>query len=240
MNHKELASASPKHLEDRHIVVTGGTGALGRAVVLAMVEAGAICTVPSSRPTLTPPWGDHPRIRLVPNIDLCCEDDVVQFYGELDSLWASIHVAGGFSMAAIGDTTLETFQDIFQKNATTAFLCCREATNRIRESGKGGRIVNIAARTVEYPVGGMIAYTTAKDAVASMTRCLADELRSESIWVNAILPSVIDTPANRQAMPDADFSTWPTVEEIAQEILGLISPQNTQTTGKLVAIYGDG
>ncbi|MBR59256.1 MAG: short-chain dehydrogenase [Myxococcales bacterium] len=233
------SASSPLELKNRHVVVTGGTGALGRAVVQAVVEAGAICTVPSSRDSITPPWDDHPNIRLVPKVDLCCEESVVQFYAGLDSLWASIHVAGGFSMSAIADTSLKTFQDMFRKNAITAFLCCREATVRMRESGDGGRIVNIAARTVEHPAGGMVAYTTAKDAVASMTRNLAEELRSESIEVNAILPSIIDTPANREAMPDADFSCWPTPEEIAQEILQMVSPQNQPMTGHLVGIYGD-
>ena len=83
-----------------------------------------------------------------------------------------------------------------------------------------------------------MAYTTAKAAVASLTQCLADELRDREIWVNAVLPSLIDTPANRQAMPDADHETWPKPQDVARAMLFLASPENVLTSGALMPVYG--
>jgi NAD(P)-dependent dehydrogenase (short-subunit alcohol dehydrogenase family) len=103
---------------------------------------------------------------------------------------------------------------------------------------KGGRIVNVGARVSELPAGGMVAYTASKGAIAALTRSLAVEVRRDAILVNAILPSIIDTPANRAAMPDADTSKWPKPEEIARTILWLASPENQLTTGALVPVYG--
>jgi NAD(P)-dependent dehydrogenase (short-subunit alcohol dehydrogenase family) len=98
--------------------------------------------------------------------------------------------------------------------------------------------VNVAARPAVAPVGGMVGYTTSKAGVASLTQCLAEELRAEGILVNAILPSTIDTPANRRSMPDADFSRWPKPAELAAVIRFLVSPDNKVTTGTLVPVYG--
>ena len=126
-------------------------------------------------------------------------------------------------------------------NAVTCFLCCREAIRAMRrggDTGVGGRIVNVAARPVVQPAGGMLAYTTAKAGVASLTQCLADEVRSDRILVNAVLPSIMDTPANRAAMPDADHSAWPEVDEVAETMVFLASPENALTSGALVPVYG--
>ena len=108
----------------------------------------------------------------------------------------------------------------------------------MRSGGDGGCIVNVAARPALQPVGGMIAYTTAKAAVASLTQCLAEEVRGDGIRVNAILPSILDTPANRRAMPDADFDRWPKPAEVARTISFLASPDNRLTSGALVPVFG--
>jgi NAD(P)-dependent dehydrogenase (short-subunit alcohol dehydrogenase family) len=123
-----------------------------------------------------------------------------------------------------------------QINATTCFLSCREAVKSME--GREGRIVNVAARPVLVPTGQMTAYTASKAAVAALTLSLAEELSESSIWVNAIVPSIIDTPANRAAMPDADHSAWPKPDEIAETITFLASPQNSVTRGALVPVYG--
>ena len=128
-------------------------------------------------------------------------------------------------------------QGMFELNAVSAFLCCREAVRCMRRGG-GGRIVNVAARPALSPTGGMIAYTTAKAAVASLTQCLAAEVVDAGILVNAVLPSIIDTPANRAAMPDADFASWPKPAELAEAIAFLAGPQNRLTSGALVPVYG--
>ena len=224
-----------------HVVVTGGTGALGAAVVQALVEAGATCHIPShsaADPQRFPLAKDE-RVRVVAGIDLTDESAVTKFYGGLPSLWASIHVAGGFAASPIAETPLSQFDEMMSTNATTAFLCCREAVKKIRASGKGGgRIVNVASKPAVTPTAGLAAYAASKAAVVSLTLTLSEELAAERIWVNAIAPSIMDTPANRKDMPKAEFAKWPKVEEVAAIIAFLASPQNTVTRGAIVPVYG--
>jgi NAD(P)-dependent dehydrogenase (short-subunit alcohol dehydrogenase family) len=227
---------------NRHVVVTGGTGALGAAVVQMLVEAGATVHVPAHRApdAASFPPSNHDRVRVVAPVDLTDEAGVRGFYESLPGLWASVHAAGAFTGGAIGDTSLADFHKMFDTNAVTAFLCCREAVRRIRAAGAGagGRIVNVAARPAVIPTAGLSAYGASKAAVVNLTLGLAEELAAEGIWVNAVLPSTMDTPANRKAMPGADFSKWPTVAEVAASIVFLASPQNAVTRGALVPVYG--
>ena len=175
-------------------------------------------------------------------VDLVEEKAVMDWYGSLPPLWASVHIAGGFAMAPIAETSLADFRHQHDLNTVSCFLSCRGAITRIRAAiaagSDGGRIVNIAARPVLMPTGGMVAYSSAKAAVASMTQSLAVELAMESIWVNAVVPSIIDTPANRKAMPKSAHSAWPKVGEVASAVVQLASPQNASTSGALVPVYG--
>jgi NAD(P)-dependent dehydrogenase (short-subunit alcohol dehydrogenase family) len=125
-------------------------------------------------------------------------------------------------------------------NFITCFLCCRAAVNAITKTGAGGRIVNVAARpALEWRSGaGMAAYTASKAAVAALTVALAEEVAKQGILVNAVAPSIMDTPVNRQAMPKADHAAWPKVEEVAATILFLASPDNKVTRGGVVPVYG--
>ena len=121
-------------------------------------------------------------------------------------------------------------------NARTCFLATREAARALR--GRGGRIVNVAARPALVPTAGLVAYAASKAAVVAITQGAAAELSAEGIFVNAIVPSIIDTPANRAAMPDADFARWPKPTELAAAIAYLASPANALTSGALVPVYG--
>lgn len=223
-----------------NIVVTGATGALGAGLVDLLFERGATLHLPIVEAELPAhlPWRDNPRVRAVPKVSLDDERQVEAFYGGLAGLWASIHLVGGFAMAKIADTSLADFEKQWRLNTATCFLACREAVKAIRKTGSGGRIVNVAARPVQTPVPGMIAYATAKAGVAAITQALAAEVLAENILVNAVLPSTIDTPANRAAMPKADFANWPKPAQIAQTIAFLASPENALTTGTLVPVYG--
>jgi NAD(P)-dependent dehydrogenase (short-subunit alcohol dehydrogenase family) len=130
---------------------------------------------------------------------------------------------------------------MFDLNAVTCFLCCREAVKamrRFRSTGYCGRIVNVAARPALVPAGGMIAYATSKAAVASLTRCLAEEVKSDGLLVNAVAPSIMDTPANRAAIPNGAYDGWPTVEQVAETIVYLAGPANALTSGAIVPVYG--
>jgi NAD(P)-dependent dehydrogenase (short-subunit alcohol dehydrogenase family) len=208
-------------MQGRHVVVTGGRGALGRGVVALLESRGAIVHIPD-----------------IATVDLSHEDAAAAYYAALPPLWASIQLAGGFAMAPITETSLAAFEGQWRINTVTCFLACREAVRSIRRSGTGGRIVNVAARPVVAPVAGMTAYTASKAGVAAITSGLAAELVAEGILVNAVLPSVIDTPANRAAMPGADHAAWPKPAELAEAIVYLASPQNALTSGALVPVYG--
>lgn len=209
-------------LQGKTVVVTGAAGALGGGV-LEVLRARGVGRV------------------IAPTIDEVQLDDeaqVARLYAGIEDLYASIHLVGGFAMAPIADTTLADFEKQWRINTVTCFLTCREAVRAIRRAGTRGRIVNVAARPVVAPVGGMIAYATAKAGVAAITQALAAELRDEQILVNAVLPSTIDTPANRKAMPTADHAAWPKPAELGEAIAFLASPENALTTGTLLPVYG--
>ena len=227
---------------DRQVVVTGGTGALGTAVVGALVEAGAVCHVPfvvaaeAERFALR----SHASVRLVETTNLADDAAVAKLYDGVPRLWASIHLAGGFAMAAIGETKKSDLMAQVEMNFVTAFLCCRAAVGAMTRTGAGGRIVNVAARpALEWRAGaGMVAYAASKAAVAAATVALAEEVAKHGILVNAVAPSIMDTPANRAAMPKADHAAWPKVAEVAATIVFLASPANKVTRGAVVPVYG--
>jgi NAD(P)-dependent dehydrogenase (short-subunit alcohol dehydrogenase family) len=229
-----------------HVVVTGGTGALGCAVVARLREAGAICHVPNlvAAELAHFPYAGDARVHVTQGVDLTDEAGVRLYYQRLPPLWGSIHLAGGFAMAGIGEATAADFQGQFNMNALSAFLCSAAAVRAIRArppgGATGGRIVNVSARPALEPRtgAGMTAYTASKAAVAAFTQALAQELAGEEIWVNAVAPSILDTPANRAAMPDADHGKWVQVAAAAELIAFLASPDNRVTRGAVVPVYG--
>lgn len=239
-----------------HVVVTGGTGALGSSVCDRLLAEGAIVHIPvfEERELARFALRSHDRIRIALGVDLRDENAVAGFYSRFgaspgrDPLWASIHVAGGFAMGPITNIGAKDARDLFEMNAMTCFLCCREAVRAMdaRASPKangpngGGRIVNVSARPGVAPEHGanMTAYAASKSAVSAITLALAAEVAARGIWVNAVAPSIMDTPANRKAMPDADHDAWPRVNEVAATIAFLASPANAATRGGIVPVYG--
>ena len=224
--------------KDRHVMVTGGTGALGRAVVGTLIEAGAHCHVTYVHEAEAQSFPFRQQVTLHAVDDLANEATVAKLYGGIPKLWASIHLAGGFAMSGIGDTDKARLMQQIDTNFVACFLCCRAAVKAIGRGG--GRIVNVAARpALEWRSGaGMIAYTASKAAVAAMTVALAEEVAKDGILVNAVAPSIMDTPANRAATPKADYAAWPKVEEVAATILFLASPENAVTRGGVIPVYG--
>ncbi|MBL8763044.1 MAG: SDR family NAD(P)-dependent oxidoreductase [Phycisphaerae bacterium] len=236
--------------DGRGIVVTGGTGALGSAVVARLIGLGATCFVPyeDEKELAKFDLRAHPSVRLAGPFDLSAEAAVRSFYDGLGSIWASVHTAGGFAYAPIDQTGEAELGFMLRKNAMTAFLCCRESVRQMRKgrgpgpSGDaiGGRIVNVAARpALEWRQGAnMTAYTMSKSAVAALTEALGEEVAVEGILVNAVAPSIMDTRANRRAMPDADFTKWATLDDVSRTVVWLASPSNTVTRGAVVPVYG--
>ncbi len=232
-------------MKDAPVVVTGGTGVLGTAVVGRLLAAGARCFVPSLDSDELDRFahGGHEHVQVSGGVDLTDDMAVAEYYADLPRLWASLHIAGGFAMAPLADTTRADFSAMMGMNALTCFLCCREAARAMAArpwGAGGGRLVNVAARPgLEPRTGaGMAAYAASKAAVAALTQALGEELAPADIWVNAVAPSIIDTPANRAAMPTADHGNWPTPEQIAETIVFLASPANRATRGAVIPVYG--
>ncbi|MBO0751249.1 MAG: SDR family oxidoreductase, partial [Bradyrhizobiaceae bacterium] len=201
--------------------------------------AGAVCHVPH-RGDKAGGLRHHSRLTLHPGIDLADETAVEDFYRTVPALWASIHIAGGFAPGTVQTTPKSVLTDQIEINLVTCYLCCRSAVRALTAVPGGGRIVNVAARpALEWRSGaGMAAYTASKAAVAALTVALAEEVAKNDVLVNAVAPSILDTEANRKAMPNADHAAWPKVEDVTQTILFLASPDNKVTRGAIVPVYG--
>ncbi len=229
-------------LNGRHFVVTGGSGALGYAVVQRLVDAGATCYVPC-RETAVPDYlaALGAQAVIATDIDLTDQAQVDAYYGDLPGLWASIQIAGGFAMAGIAKSGADLVHQQFAMNALSCMLSCRAAVVRMRadDTYHGGRLVNIAARPALEPRSGanMTAYTASKAAVAGFTQALAAELSDDGINVNAVAPSILDTPANRAAMPKADHGSWLSLDDAADLIMFLASPANAAGSGAVIPMY---
>ena len=225
-------------------LVTGGTGALGRSVVRRLVEAGAQVHVTWRSEEETREFatylGGQAKPVVLHRADVTQPAEVASLFeglgadpGRLDILAC---VVGGFTAGPLEDTTPEAWGQMMTVNATSAFLCCRAAVSLLRGSG-GGRIILVAARpALERGAANMSAYAASKSAVLSLSQSLAKELARDRITVNAIVPSIIDTAANRAAMPRADRSTWLAPEEIAEVVAFLASDAAAIVTGAALSL----
>jgi NAD(P)-dependent dehydrogenase (short-subunit alcohol dehydrogenase family) len=228
---------------NKQVIVTGGTGALGAAVVAGLLQAGGRCIVPYRDEAEAQRFAhrDNPKVTLSAVGDLADEAEVAKLYGMASPApWASIHIAGGFAAGDVANTDKTELMAQLNGNLVSCFLCCRAAVKAMRTGRQGGRIVNVASRqALEWRTGaGTTAYTIAKSGVATLTTTLAEEVVRDGILVNAVAPSIMDTAANRSAMPKADFNAWPKVEEVAATILFLASADNKVTRGAVVPVYG--
>lgn len=228
----------------RVAIVAGGTGALGQSICLAFLTAGDSVCVPFA----VPEEMNVLRARLEPaeisRLDAapCDVTDeaavnhfvagIVERHGRLDVL---VNAVGGFAGGDLASTTVEEWNRMLTLNLNTAMLGCRAVLPAMTRAGRG-RIVNIASRAVVPPAGGFIAYTVSKAAVITLTQALAQEVRPHGITVNAVLPSTMDTPANRRAMPDADRSSWVTPESVALVVAFLASDAAESVSGAAVPV----
>jgi NAD(P)-dependent dehydrogenase (short-subunit alcohol dehydrogenase family) len=231
-------------MRNQVVLVTGGTGALGTAVTLAALEAGAtaVATYRDARDqdalTARAPAADRGRLHVV-QADVTDAESVRRLFDEVAAhhrrLDALVNTVGGFAGGTLLATDERAWDGMLTLNLKSAYLCCRAALPAMLEAGRG-RIVNVGSRSVVPPTGGFIAYTVSKAAVLALTQALAHEVRGRGVTVNAVLPSTMDTEANRRAMPDADRSGWVTPDSVARAILFLMSDAAADVTGTLLAV----
>jgi len=222
----------------RIVIVTGAYGALGRAVCTAFSAAGdRVVRVDFAD---SPP--DNTAELDIGGVDIAdsaVADGVLgrllEWGGGNFGPFVLLNIAGGFAFETLGDGSLQTWERMFRMNALTAASMCRAVLPAMRRAG-GGAIVNVGAGAAISAGAGMGAYAASKAAVHRLTESLAAEVREDGITVNAILPSIIDTPGNRAQMPDADFGAWVQPAAIADVMRFLASPQARAITGALIPV----
>jgi NAD(P)-dependent dehydrogenase (short-subunit alcohol dehydrogenase family) len=220
-------------LEGRTIVVTGALGVLGSAVGDAAEAAGAkVARLDQAKASAR-------RELLFDGLDLTDEAAtteamaaIAERCGGIDGL---VNIAGGFTWRTLADAPGSVWEQMFRINLLTAVTATRAALGALSAGGSGS-IVNIGAGAAAKAAAGMGAYAASKAGVAKLTESLAEELASAGVRVNAVLPSIIDTPTNRRDMPTADFSTWVQPQDIAKVIVFLLSDRSAAITGAAIPV----
>ena len=224
-------------LREKVIVVTGASGALGKVVVEAAVVKGARVAAIDYATAQAGPTPERIELGGVDLTDAAqaskAIDAAASHFGRLDAL---INIAGGFAFETVADGDPKTWARMYALNVTTALNAARAAIPHLLRSS-AGRIVNIGALGALQAGNGMGAYAASKSGVHRLTEALAAEHKGK-ITVNAVLPSIIDTTANRESMPKADFSKWVAPQELADVILFLASDAASAVTGALVPVTG--
>jgi NAD(P)-dependent dehydrogenase (short-subunit alcohol dehydrogenase family) len=218
------------------VLVAGGTGALGAAVVRELVSADytvvATWIVPRERERL-----ESLPVELV-EADLFDPAAAGSAVSAVDDLEGVVDLVGGFASGPrVHETDPDEFARLITLNLTPAFMLARAAMPRMMARG-GGAFVGVSARPALRPFAGAAGYITGKAAVLAFVRALDAEYRDDGIRCNAILPSVIDTPANRESQPEADWSKWVPPEEIAKVVRFLVSEDSKPTSGAAIPVYG--
>jgi NAD(P)-dependent dehydrogenase (short-subunit alcohol dehydrogenase family) len=221
---------------DKVVAVTGGFGALGRAVVSYLADKGFQAVAVD--------LGASGQVRgaalELGDVDAAdagaakgAISSIVDRFERLDGL---INIAGGFGWETVEEGALDTWDSLYRSNVRTAVAMSRAAVAHLPRPG--GVIVNVGAAAAGRAGVGMGAYTAAKSGVARLTEALAEELKDSGIRVNAVLPSIIDTPKNRADMPDSDFERWVSPQSLAKIIGFLISEDAEPITGALIPVTG--
>ena len=225
----------------RIFAITGAFGVLGSAVAEAAAEAGARLALIDFGKDAPPGLPSGPDVLVLGGVDLAdaveagaAIDAVIERFGGLDVL---VNIAGGFAWETHEGGDWNTWHRLFLMNVQTASNASRAAIPHLKAS-KAGRIVNVGANGALKAALGMGAYAASKAGVHSLTQALSEELKGDGVTVNAVLPSIIDTPTNRADMPEADFASWVTPPELAAVMLFLASEDASAVTGALVPVTG--
>ncbi len=218
------------------VIVTGAAGNLGREVTRVLAEKGVEVIAVDHADSGLPETPNTTRLGGVDLADAAQAAAAVATAAKGGSLQGLVNVAGGFAWEKVLGGEAATWDRMWALNVTTALNMCRAAAPALEDGA--GSIVNIGAAAAAPAGLGMGAYAASKSAVARLTETLAAELKPRRVRVNAVLPSIIDTPANRKSMPDADPSAWVTTTELAATIAFLLSPDASGVTGALIPVVG--
>ncbi len=229
-------------MKGKHVLLTGGTGGLGMGVTPAVLAQGANLTVTYAvareverlQGILSPT--DFAKIRFI-SADLSNEPAVERLFEEMERVDVLIHLVGGFSMGKTHEYSFEQWKKDFDINLNTTFLACKHSLKKMLEHGYG-RIVTVGSRGAVQPGGQLAAYCASKAGVVALTQAIADETKGTNITANTVLPSVIDTPANREAMGSEDADKWVKPESLAQVICFLASEAAKDLRGAAIPVYG--
>jgi NAD(P)-dependent dehydrogenase (short-subunit alcohol dehydrogenase family) len=217
----------------KQVLVAGGSGALGQAVVRELVGRGWDVAVVDRRE----PAESLQGVRHI-TADLFDPASAAEAVGSVERLDAVVNLVGGYRQAGkVGESGLGDFEAMLRLNLVPAFNLAHAAMPRLVEAG-GGAFVGVSARAALEPFAGASGYITAKAGLLAFVRTLHAEYGGDGVRANAVLPSVIDTPANRESMPSADASAWVPPEEIAKVIAFLCSDDSSPTSGAAVPVYG--
>ena len=223
------------------VLVAGGTGGLGEAVLRTLLAAGrpvvATYRREAERERIEQQLDAGPRLQLV-HADLLQADAAERAVATVDRLGAVVNLVGGYAGGRkVHEIDADEFDRMLALNLRPAFLLARATMPRLTGAG-GGAFVAVSARAALQPFSGAAAYIAAKAAVLAFVRALDAEYRDAGVRCNAVLPSVIDTPANRRSQPDADHRRWVAPEEIARVVEFLVSDASSATSGAAIPVYG--
>lgn len=224
------------NLDGKTIVITGANGALGRQVVQTALELGAsVIAMDLNFENTTLKNSD--QCQLI-SVNLLQRDTLQEVISNLGSVDALCNIAGGFTMGTdVHETPADQFQKMYDINVNSMLNTCGLIIPNMLTQAKGS-IVNVGAKGAQQGAASMGSYIASKSAVMRLTECMAEELKDKGVRVNAVLPSIIDTPANRAAMPDEDPSAWVSPAELANTMLFLASDSASGITGSLVPVSG--
>jgi NAD(P)-dependent dehydrogenase (short-subunit alcohol dehydrogenase family) len=224
-------------MDNKVIIITGASGALGKVVAETALARGARVAGVDHAKSQIPVTAERIEIGGVDLSNAAAAktaiDTVASHFGRIDAL---VNIAGGFAFEAVDAGNSDTWQRMYALNVLTALNASRAAIGHLTASG-AGRIVNVGAIAALQAGSGMGPYAASKAGVHRLTEALAAELKGK-ITVNAVLPSIIDTPANRASMPQADSGKWVTPQELAEVILFLLSDAASAVTGALLPVSG--
>jgi NAD(P)-dependent dehydrogenase (short-subunit alcohol dehydrogenase family) len=232
--------------QDKVVLVAGGTGGLGRAVSEAFLGEGAQVTVTyvadrefellKAAPGVKAPLLEGAKTDVTDEASVeRLIGGVLERHGKLDAL---VNAVGGYAGGKLWETDGATLDRMLALNVRSGFVLARAAA-KVMLAAKGGAILNVAAKAAYDHAASLGVYAASKAAAVAMMDSLAADLKGTGVRVNSILPSIIDTEANRRAMPKADFAAWPKPEEIARVVLFLCSDQARVIHGAAIPVYGD-